>query len=204
MKEQAYVVLLALSFATLAGLHLVLLMNLRMRRVFKIASIAAMSALYIATFYWVQGLLGWSAAIAVPDRFKLIAARVIEPDLRRKRDGAIHIWVEELDDRNIPSGVPRAFLLPYSPQLASKVSEADAEVKKGNPQAGTANIFNTTFGNAPDGASVRAQLGGASAGGDPSGGGVLAPSKLGGQSSNINLIPLPPPMLPPKDDPIVE
>jgi hypothetical protein len=201
VKEQAYVVLLALSFATLAGLHLVLLMNLRVRRVFKIATIAAMSFLYVATFYWVQGLLGWSAAIAVPERFKLIAARVIEPDLRHKRDGAIHIWVEELDDRNIPSGVPRAYLLPYSPQLASKVSEADAEVKKGNPQAGTANIFNSSFGSQPEGVSVRAKLGGAAAGGDPSGGGVLAPSVLGGQSNSINLIPLPPPMLPPKDDP---
>lgn len=201
MREQADVVLLVLAYATLASLHLVLLMNLRMRRAVKVAAIVAMSSLYIAVFFWTQGLLGWSAAIAVPDRFKLIAARVVEPDLLHDRPGAIHIWVEETDDRNIPSGVPRAFLLPYSPQLASKVSQADAEIKKGNPQGGSANIFNSSFGNRPDGASVRAELGGASAGGDPSGGGVLAPSVLGGQSNSINLIPLPPPMLPPKDDP---
>jgi len=202
VREQTYVVLLALSYAALASLHLVLLMTLRVRRAAKAAGIVAMSALYIATFYWTQGLLGWSAAIAVPDRFKLIAARVVEPDLLHKRSGAIHIWVEAMDDRNIPSGVPRAFLLPYSPQLASKVSEAEDEIKKGHPQGGTANIFNSAFGNAtPEGANVRANLGSASAGGDPSGGGMLAPSAVGGQSSVVNLIPLPPPLLPPKDAP---
>jgi hypothetical protein len=202
VREQTYVVLLALSFAALAGLHLVVLTSLRVRRAAKAAGIVAMSALYVATFYWVQGLLGWSAAIALPDRFKLIATRVVEPDLLHKRPGAIHLWVEAMDDHNIPSGVPRAFLLPYSPQLASKVSQAQDEIKKGHPQGGTANIFNSAFGNATRaGVNVREIAKGTSSGGDSSSGGMLAPSAVGGQSSLVNLIPLPPPLLPPKDAP---
>jgi hypothetical protein len=202
VREQTYVLLLALSYAALASLHLVLLTTLRVRRAIKVAGVVAMSALYIATFYWAEGLLGWSAAIALPDRFKLIAVRVVEPDLLHKRSGAIHLWVEAMDDRNIPSGEPRAFLLPYSPQLASKVSEAGDEIKKGHPQGGMANIFNSAFGNTrPGGASVRAVLGGASSGGDPSGGGMPAPSAVGGQSGLVNLVPLPPPLLPPKEAP---
>ena len=38
-------------------------------------------------------------------------------------------------------------------------------------------------------------------GGDPSGGGLLDPAFLGGQSKSVELEPLPPPALPPKDDP---
>ena len=202
MKEQTCVVLLATSYAVLAGVHLVLFAALRVRRSVKGLGVAIMSAMFIATFYWIEGLLGWSAAIAVPDRFKLIAARVVEPDQRRNRSGAIHIWVEEMDDRNIPSGVPRAFLLPYSAQLASTVSEAQDEINKGNPQGGTANIFSSVFGGvAPEGANVRGIQNGATSGGDASGGGLLAPSTVGGQSSLVNLVPLPPPLLPSKDAP---
>jgi hypothetical protein len=38
-------------------------------------------------------------------------------------------------------------------------------------------------------------------GGDPSGRGILDPSFLGGQSKSVELIPLPKPILPPKDIP---
>lgn len=199
MKEQSYVVLLAASYAALVGLHLVLLAGLRVRRAVKAAAVVAMSALCIATFYWTQGLLGWSAAIAVPERFKIVAVRVVEPDHRQNRSGAIHLWLEELDGRNIPSGVPRAFLLPYSQQLAAKVVKAEDEIKKGRPQGGTASILNSAFGEPIDGTNVRAIAGGLGSGGDPSGGGVLAPSTVGGQTNAINLISLPPPILPPKD-----
>jgi len=41
--------------------------------------------------------------------------------------------------------------------------------------------------------------GGVGSGGDPSAGGVLSAFTIGGQSSSINLISLPPPLLPPKD-----
>jgi hypothetical protein len=41
----------------------------------------------------------------------------------------------------------------------------------------------------------------ATPGGDPSGGGMLDPSVLGGQSKVIDLIPLPKPLLPSKDMP---
>lgn len=201
MTEQAYVALLALSYAGLIGLHLVLLNRFRVRRAVKVLTVVAMSSLCIAAFYWMQGLLGWSAAIAVPDRFKIVAARVVEPNHQRNRSGAIHLWLEELDDRNIPSGVPRAFLLPYSPELAAKVAEAEAEIKKGHPQGGTARNLGYAFGNQLEGTNVRGVAGGLGAGGDPSGGGLLARQTVGGQSSVINLISLPPPLLPPKDDP---
>ena len=34
--------------------------------------------------------------------------RVVEPNPSQQFAGAIYLWVEELDERNIPSGEPRA------------------------------------------------------------------------------------------------
>lgn len=199
MTEQSYVLLLAVAYAALMALHLVLLAHLRVRTLVKSAAVIAMTSLSIATFYWMQGLLGWSAAVAVPKRFKIVATRVIEPDHQRDSLGAIHLWLEALDERNIPSGVPRAYLLPYSKELAAKVAHAESEIKKGNAQGGTASILNSDFGEQVEGANVRSIAGGLGSGGDPSGGGVMSRSLIGGQSSSINLISLPPPLLPQKD-----
>jgi hypothetical protein len=54
---------------------------------------------------------------------------------------------------------------------------------------------------APAGVNVTSVSRGATPGGDPSGGGLFDPAALGGQSKSIDLIPLPKPLLPPKDDP---
>lgn len=191
-----------LAYAALGTLLLIVLARTGVSRRFAISTVTAMTSLYIVTFYWVSGLLGWSAPLAVPDRFKVVATRVLEPDLVHKRPGAVHLWLEELDENNIPSGEPRAYLLPYSPEMASRVSTAQAEINKGNAQGGTSRTFTYGLGKgAPEGANVRTISQGVAAGGDPSGGGILDPAAIGGQSKSVDLIPLPPPLLPPKDDP---
>lgn len=202
MTTQTHIVLLTIAYAALGTLLLVVLARLSIPRAVKIAAIGAMSVFNIGVFFWTQELLGWSAASAVPDQFQLLSTRVVEPNPSLGQTGAIHLWVEALDERNLPSGAPRAFVLPYSPALAAKVSEAHAEIKKGNPQGGRAHTFAPeTETAAVEGANVREVSQGVAAGGDPSGGGVLSPSVLGGQSKVIDLIPLPKPLLPPKETP---
>lgn len=116
--------------------------------------------------------------------------------------GRHSLWVETLDDNNIPSGEPRVFLLPYSAALAAKAAAAQTEIKKGNPQGGRAQVLAPDVGGtAVEGVNIRTPSQGATPGGDPSGGGVLDPAALGGQSKSVDLIPLPKPLLPPKDDP---
>lgn len=201
MTIQGNIVLLTLAYGALVALLLTILMRLPISRAAKVVTIMVMCAFNVAVFYWSQGLVGWSSATIVPERFQLLWARVIEPNPAKDHLGAIHLWVEELDDRNIPSGEPRAFLLPYSAALASKATSAQAEIKKGNPQGGTRQAFIPTIGGpAVDGANIRTIRQGATPGGDPSGGGVLDPAALGGQSKSVNLIPLPKPLLPPKDE----
>jgi hypothetical protein len=204
MTMQGHVVLLTMANAALGALLLAVLTRLSFARWIKLAVIGAMSVLNVGVFFWLQGLIGWSSATAVPDRFQLLWARVVEPNPSRGVPGAIHLWVEALDANNIPSSEPRAFVLPYSPELASKAVVAQTEIKKGNPQGGLGrphNFLPDMEGSPVDGVTVRTVTQGPPPGGDPSGGGVLDPSVVGGQSKVVDLIPLPKPLLPPKDMP---
>jgi hypothetical protein len=204
MSMQMHVLGLTIAYAALGTLLLIVLLHLAIPRTAKMVLVTAMTVFYAAVFFFSQSMLGWAAATAVPERFQVLWTRVVEPNPSQQSPGEIYLWVEELDERNIASGEPRAFVVPYSPALAEKVSTAQAEIKKGNPQAGTRQAFVPTYGaggGAPAGVNVRNVSQGAMPGGDPSGGGLFDPAALGGQSKAIDLIPLPRPLLPPKDDP---
>jgi hypothetical protein len=196
--SQTSVVFLSLAYVLLSALLLVVLAQLAIPRLAKIAAILAASIFYLVVFFTTQGLLGWSAPVAVPARFQVLWTRVIEPNPARQEPGAIHLWLEELDEANLPSGVPRAYLLPYSAELARRVSAAQEEIEKGHPQGGRAQFF----GSPSHAGTVTGPLNtSAPPGGDPSGGGLLDPSFLGGQSKSVDLVLLPKPVLPPKDVP---
>jgi hypothetical protein len=63
---------------------------------------------------------------------------VVEPDPKIADHGSIYLWVEEVDANNVPTGVPRAYRLPYSRPLADKSNKARDEIMSGNPQEGDA------------------------------------------------------------------
>ena len=189
---------LVLAYALLSTLLLAVMIYLPIPRWLKIGAILAASIFYVAVFFATQHLLGWSAPVAVPDRFQVLWTRVIEPNPSRNNPGAIHLWVEELDDANLPSGEPRAFRLPYSVDLARKVSTAQEEIDKGRPQGGRAQFWGEPSGDKMGAAPVNAA---APPGGDPSGGGLFDPAFLGAQSKSVDLAPLPRPKLPAKDLP---
>jgi hypothetical protein len=189
---------LVLAYVLLSTLLLVVLTWLPIRRWLKITAILTATIFYGVAFFATQHLLGWSAPVAVPDRFQVLWTRVIEPNPARNNPGAIHLWVEELDDSNLPSGEPRAFRLPYNVELARKVSAAQEEIEQGRPQGGRAQFFGEPSGERMGAAPVNAA---APPGGDPSGGGLFDPSFLGAQSKSVDLTPLPKPKLPPKDLP---
>ncbi len=193
------VIALVLAYALLGTVLLVVMIFLPVPRWAKIGAILAASLLYVGVFFATQRLLGWSAPVAVPERFQVLWTRVIEPNPSRNNPGAIHLWVEELDESNLPSGEPRAFRLPYSVDLARNVSAAQKEIEEGRPQGGRAQFWgeptsDTRMGAAPVNTA-------AAPGGDPSGGGMFDPELLGAQSKSVTLAPLPKPKLPSKDLP---
>ena len=121
----------------------VLLLNMglssRFRWWIKAVAIVVTCAFFIEVFFATKSLLGWPGTGALPPRFQLLWTRVVEPDPKISDPGAIYLWVEELDENNVPSGTPRSYRLRYTPPLADRSLKARDEIMAGNPQEGTAN-----------------------------------------------------------------
>jgi hypothetical protein len=200
MSLEREIVLLSLGYALLALLLLVALTRTRLPWPVKAAAILVVSAFDIVVFYRTQGLLGWSAVDALPPRFQVLWTETVEPDRATGDPGAVHLWVEALDEANLASGVPRAYRLPFTTALARKADAARDEIKKGHPQAGRALDFGTGEGKATADAEAAAGPG-AEPGGDPTTGGFLDTAFLGGDSRSVEFAPLPVPKLPEKGSP---
>jgi hypothetical protein len=54
------------------------------------------------------------------------------------RGRARSLWVEQVDENNVPLGTPRSYRVGYSKPLEDKVLKARDEIMSGNPQEGTA------------------------------------------------------------------
>ena len=121
MNSLASVVLtLSISYALVAALLLVVLVYARLPWPAKAVAVIVTSAFYIATFVGVRGLLGWASVDRLPPAFKLLQARIVEPHSLEGDEGSIYLWVEVLDQDNRPSGVPRAYRIPYSDEPRRK------------------------------------------------------------------------------------
>jgi len=107
----------------------------------KATSIVVTSAFFIVSYYSIIGIMGWPVKDAMPERFQLHWAKIVEPDKLLDTPGAIFLWVEELDMLNIPTGVPRAFRLPYTVPLDDGVNEALEMIANGQEVGGTAQEY---------------------------------------------------------------
>ncbi len=132
--------LLAVSAAYVVMGVLLLSVGLTARIIWwvKAGAIVLTSFFFVEVFFASKGLLGWPATGALPPKFQLLWSRVVEPDLKIGNRGSIYLWVEEVDENNVPSGLPRSYRLPYSVKLADRTNKARDEIMAGNPQEGIA------------------------------------------------------------------
>ena len=127
-----------LSYAVLAVLLLSLNLASRWHWGIKASAIALTTAFFGISYASITGLVGWPAGARLPERFQLDWGTVVEPDKLNGAPGAIYLWVETIDENNLPAGVPRAFRVLYSRELAERVGHARERIEQGIDQAGTA------------------------------------------------------------------
>ncbi len=194
------IIWLSIAYALLGVLLLVICVFARIPWPVKAAAIVLTSAFYVVSFFATRGLLGWSSTDPLPPKFRLLGARIVEPHSLEGDPGAIHLWVEALDDDNFPSDVPRAYRLPYDAHLAERTEAAVRASANGVPQGGRT----ADFGNG-QGANAQATAREATpstiittGGGDPSSGGPIDPQMDQQQDQAISFAPLAPPRMPPK------
>ena len=196
---QSVILMLSLAYALIGALLLVVLIYARLPWQLKALAVVVTSAFYVASFVGMRGLLGWASVDRLPVNFKLLQSRIVDPHSLQGDPGSIYLWVEALDDGNRPSGVPRAYRIPYSDKLADKTDKAQLEIAAGRPQGGRAADFGNGEGGMLD--AVRAYITPNTildtSGGDPSSGGGLTAVPQAGDE--VSFTPLLPPRMPPKD-----
>lgn len=101
----------------------------------KAGAIIITTAFYIISYLSFPPLLGWPTTQAPPERFKLIAAHVDQPDKASGDEGGIYLWVTQIEDLT-SYGPPRAYKLPYTNLMHEVVIKANAKLKKDIPQLG--------------------------------------------------------------------
>src|SRR5262245_24891079 len=74
----------------------------------KAAAIAVTTGFFAASYIGAVSLLGWPSRSALPARFQLLSSRLVEPDKRSGGGGGIYLWVEALDENNVPAAPPRS------------------------------------------------------------------------------------------------
>ncbi|HMM78100.1 MAG TPA: hypothetical protein PJ986_20550 [Gammaproteobacteria bacterium] len=123
------------AFAVLAVLLANVLLFTRFAWWIKLASVAMVACLVLATWRAMPDLLGWPTHTGMPPRFNLNAIHIVEPDKSGVDKGAIYLWITRFatDTRGV---VPRAFVLPFSPELQLKVAAAGTRLRKNLPQLG--------------------------------------------------------------------
>jgi len=181
------------SYIVIAVLLLSLNLASRWQWGIKAAAILITTAFFGVSYVSITDLIGWPAEARMPDHFQLHWATIVEPDKLNGLPGSIFLWVEALDQDNLPAGTPRAFRVPYSRALADRIGHAKERIEQGADQAGTARDLDVAEGE-PD--EDRRLAGAPPRQGEP--GSTGDPAAFIQHMPSIEFEDMPPPALPPK------
>ena len=101
----------------------------------KASMIIIVTLFYLLTYKSFSNLVGWPSNNPLPDRFRLVAAQIYEPNALINSEGAIFLWVTDMNDLAGLS-TPRSYSVPYNKDIHESISKALVNLKNGVPQMG--------------------------------------------------------------------
>ncbi len=131
------ILLVSGAYALVAAMLLLILLATRLPFAVKAMATVATCGMILWTYQAIGDLRGLPTDSKPPAYFKLHWARVVEPNLLMKEKGHVFLWLEELDEMNFPTGLPRAYALAYDPELVKKVQVAMGQIQDGNEVSGS-------------------------------------------------------------------
>ena len=129
----ASVMALTLAYVLLLFLLLLAVLRSELRPAWKFALSAACAVFYLWHYQSLQAFRGWPASDRLPQRFEVIHSITVEPDLRQGLDGAIYVWIRDLD---AAQPVPRAYRFDYDRQLHRKIDDNQRRQRQGERRVG--------------------------------------------------------------------
>ena len=123
-------------YGALALFLILALIDSRLRARLKVTLVIAAGLLVGVSLPTLQGLLGWPIDPPLPERFQVLGTHIAEPDKQSGTAGSIFLWVAEIDERNLPLGPPRSFILPLTEEAAEDTSAAQEMLAEGKAVIG--------------------------------------------------------------------
>ncbi|MGZ9809330.1 hypothetical protein ACXN5S_02600 [Pseudoroseicyclus sp. H15] len=127
---------LSASYALLAGLLAWLVIASRAHLLIKLAVTIAVVIAAPLTYRGIGELRGLPSDAEPPPSFQLFWAKVDEPNPLTDDPGSVFLWIQKLDEDNFPTGLPRAYQLPYEEDLVRKVEVALGRISDGEEVGG--------------------------------------------------------------------
>jgi hypothetical protein len=91
---------------------------------------------FVGAYTVLSGLIGWPSTGQLPPRFSLLHTYVEEPDQQRNFAGNIYLWVQEIDENQVPVSVPRAYVMPYVVETMKGVTKSQEMLDRGEKVLG--------------------------------------------------------------------
>ncbi|MCP8939623.1 hypothetical protein NK718_13935 [Alsobacter sp. SYSU M60028] len=129
---------LVAAYVLVAALLLSLNLTSRWAWPVKAGAVVLTTGFFALSYVGAVSLLGWPSRAKLPPHFQLLATKVVEPDAHAGTAGGVFLWIDPLDEQNLPLNRPRAFELPWSAKLSRKVSGAQEKLQQGQEVAGKA------------------------------------------------------------------
>lgn len=127
---------LAIAYTVLVLLLGVIVLSTRVPLVVRILTTLSVVSLVFVTYWGISEIRGLPTDTNPPRLFQMHWARIVEPNKLTDDPGSIFLWLEQLDEDNYPSGLPRAYRLPFTQELAEAVQAALAAIADGQEVAG--------------------------------------------------------------------
>ena len=131
----AEIILIISIFIFITVILLLIVLRAQINWIIKLILIIGSSLIYVGTYQGMVNFTGWPTELKLPNKFQIHWTHIREPDKFTKAEGAIYLWVEELDQYNVPSGIPRAYKLPYTPPLEDAITLVHTNIEQGIDQA---------------------------------------------------------------------
>ena len=128
---------LTASFLVLVALILWLII-LSKNKLWIIKSIIIISATLfsIVVLLSLKDFIGWPSKSGLPQEFQLHWAIINEPDKIKNTEGAIYMWITELDNKNKNNGLPRAYKIDYTRKNHEEIMKGLISLGDGIQQKG--------------------------------------------------------------------
>ena len=129
------ILLILFIFIFISSLLLIIILKLKINWIIKFSLIIISTVIYISVYQGMMTFAGWPSEQMLPNKFQIHSTFVREPDKFTKENGAIYLWIEQLDEFNVPLGIPRSYELPYTPPLEEEILDVQSKIDLGIDQS---------------------------------------------------------------------